>query len=273
MNLDRLRDVRCFLLDMDGTFYLGDRLLPGSLPFMQTMAHLGVDHLFVTNNSSQNRAYYAAKLGRLGFPTPAERVFTSGEATALFLARQYPGARVYVVGTPALEAELRDHGFLLTDQEPDVAVLGFDTTLTYAKLRTLCDLVRVGKPYIATHPDFNCPIDGGYMPDIGAMVAFVRASTGKEPKVIGKPEPEMVQAVLQKTGLRPHQLAMVGDRLYTDIAMGVGAGICSILVLSGETTREDLAASAIRPDFVFTDLGELAHTLVSLQLSKTGQGL
>jgi HAD superfamily hydrolase (TIGR01457 family) len=261
MDISALREVRCFLLDMDGTFYLGDRLLPGSRPFMETLARRGTDFLFVTNNSSQNRAHYAAKLGRMGFPVAPERVFTSGEATALYLQRVCPGARIYPVGTLALLDDLASHGFTLTDTDPDAVVLGFDLTLTYEKLRRLCDLVRAGVPYYATHPDFNCPVDGGYIPDIGAMIAFVKASTGREPKVIGKPEPEMVQAVLAKTGLERHQLAMVGDRLYTDIAMGVKGGICSVLVLSGETTRADLDGSLIQPDFVFADLEELGAVL------------
>lgn len=235
-----LEQVRCFLLDLDGTFYVGGRLLPGSRPFMAALARTGRDYLFVTNNSSQHAGHYADKLARMGFPVPQVKVFTSGEATALYLQRRYPGARLYVVGTPALEEEMRRHGFELSQEIPDaadVAVLGFDTTLTYQKMRRLCDLARQGLPYVATHPDFNCPVEGGYIPDIGAMIAFVRASTGRDPEVIGKPQAEMARAAMARTGLEPHQLAMVGDRLYTDIAMGKGAGILSILVLSGETSR------------------------------------
>ncbi len=258
-----LGQVRCFLLDLDGTFYVGGRLLPGSRPFMDSLARTGRDYLFVTNNSSQHAGHYADKLAHMGFPVPQEKVFTSGEATALYLRRRYPGARLYVVGTPALEHEMRRHGFALSDDAADVAVLGFDTTLTYDKLRRLCDWVRAGLPYVATHPDFNCPVEGGYIPDIGAMIAFVRASTGRDPEVIGKPQAEMARAAMARTGLEPHQLAMVGDRLYTDVAMGKGAGILSILVLSGETSRQDLETSQIQPDLVFADLGELARALES----------
>lgn len=256
-----LEKVRCFLLDMDGTFYLGGRLLPGSRPFMEKLTRLNRDYLFVTNNSSQHAGYYATKLAGMGFPVPPEKIFTSGEATALYLGRRYPGARLYVVGTPALEDEMERHGFKLTDRDPDVALLGFDTTLTYQKLWRLCDLVREGLPYVATHPDFNCPVEGGYMPDIGAMIAFVKASTGREPEVIGKPSAEMVRAVMERTGLRHEQLAMVGDRLYTDIAMGKAGSILSILVLSGETSRHDLEGSVTQPDLVFEDLGALALAL------------
>lgn len=258
-----LGQVRCFLLDLDGTFYVGGSLLPGSRPFMDSLALTGRDYLFVTNNSSQHAGHYADKLAQMGFPVPQEKVFTSGEATALYLRRHYPGARLFVVGTPALEDEMTRHGFTLSDDAADVAVLGFDTTLTYDKLCRLCDLVRAGLPYVATHPDFNCPVEGGYIPDIGAMIAFVRASTGRDPEVIGKPQAEMARAAMARTGLEPHQLAMVGDRLYTDVAMGKGAGILSILVLSGETSRRDLETSQIQPDLVFADLGELARALES----------
>lgn len=247
---------------MDGTFYLGNRLLEGSRPFMERLERSGTDYLFVTNNSSQNPVYYAAKLARMGFAVAQERIFTAGEATARYLNRTYPGAGVYLVGTPALEQHMTSLGVRLTGPEAaDVAVLGFDTTLTYEKLVHLCNLVRKGLPYVATHPDLNCPVEGGYIPDIGAMMALVRTSTGAEPTVVGKPHAAMVEAVLAKTGLQPEELAMVGDRLYTDIAMGKNAGICSVLVLSGETTREDLAGSAVQPDFVFADLGELAAAL------------
>lgn len=260
-----LKDIRLFLLDMDGTVYLGDRLFPETHAFMERIGQNGAEYLFLTNNSSSSRIRYAQKLERLGLPTPEDRIFTSGEATTLYLRSQKPGARVFLAGTPALEEEFLQAGFHLTGcQEgppPDFAVLGFDTTLTYQKLWRLCDLVRAGVPYIATHPDFNCPVEGGYMPDIGAMIAFVEASTGRRPLVIGKPNPPIVEAVAARTGIPLQQTAMVGDRLYTDIAMGANSGITSILVLSGETSREDLAESDIRPDYVFEDIGALARAL------------
>ncbi|HHH41407.1 MAG TPA: HAD-IIA family hydrolase, partial [Chloroflexi bacterium] len=215
----RLARVRCFLLDMDGTLYLGRRLLPGARRFLQVLRRQGKSFLILTNNSSQDNVAYAKKLAQLGLPVAPDRILTSGEATALYLRRHHPGARLFVVGTPALEATFTAHGFILTDEDPDLVVVGFDTTLTYAKLWKLCDFVRAGLPYIATHPDLNCPTETGYMPDIGAIIAFVRASTGREPdRIIGKPNPEMVEAVLVRTGLSPADLCMVGDRLYTDIA-------------------------------------------------------
>ena len=259
---NKLSCVRCFLLDMDGTFNLGDRLLDGSLRFIDTLNELGIDYLFLTNNSSKDRGYYAEKVTRLGLPISEDKIFTSGEATSIYLKKEHPSAKVYVVGTPPLEEEFRQYGFHLTDENPELVVLGFDTTLTYQKLWKLCDLVRAGLPYIATHPDFNCPTETGYMPDIGAMIAFVRASTGREPNsVIGKPNRMIVDAVSQKYGYAIEEMAMVGDRLYTDIALGHTSGITTCLVLSGETKKEDLAGSEFKPDYIFDNLGAIADWL------------
>jgi HAD superfamily hydrolase (TIGR01450 family) len=189
-------------------------------------------------------------------------VLTSGEATALYLKRQQPGARLFVVGTPFLEEEFRQHGFQLVEQQPDYLVLGFDTTLTYQKLWTLCDFVRADIPYIATHPDFNCPTETGWMPDVGAMIAFVKAATGKEPNlVVGKPNRLIVDVAATRMNLPVNQLAMVGDRLYTDIALGQSSGIVTILVLSGETKIEDLNDSPFQPDYTFQNLAGVADWL------------
>jgi 4-nitrophenyl phosphatase/NagD protein len=259
---DSLHAARCFLLDMDGTFYLGEQLLPGALDFIATLRRQGRDFLFLTNNSSKDAAQYAAKLQRLGLAVGADKVFTSGAATAMYLHERQPGARVYLAGTPALRAEFEARGFRLTDQAPDVAVLGFDTTLTYERLWRLCDLARAGVPFIATHPDINCPTETGYMPDIGAMLAAIRASTGRAPDVIiGKPNRLIVEQAAARLALPVGALAMVGDRLYTDIALGPAAGIPSVLVLSGESTAEEAAASPFRPTAIFAHLGELGAFL------------
>jgi 4-nitrophenyl phosphatase len=262
--LQRLAQVGCFLLDMDGTFYLGERLLPGALEFLQLLDQRGCQYLFLTNNSSRSKVEYAQKLRRLGCPIEEERIFTSGEATAIYLQQHKPGANVYLVGTPALEAEFTRAGFHLTPEAPDFAVLGFDTTLTYAKLHRLCDLLVAGVPYIATHPDVNCPTETGFIPDIGAMIEMIAASTGRRPDVtIGKPNRPIVEAVARKVNLPVERIAMVGDRLYTDIALGQ-AGLLTVLVLSGETRLVDLEDSAVRPDLVMAHLAQLAETLRAL---------
>ncbi len=262
MQSERLSQVRGFLLDMDGTFYLGDRLLEGALRFIEVLRSQGKDFLFLTNNSSKHRWQYAEKITRLGLPISEEKVLTSGEATVMYLKDHHPGAGVYVVGTPALEEEFHAAGFELSAERPEIAVLGFDTTLTYAKLWRLCDLARAGIPYIATHPDFNCPVETGVMPDTGAVIAFVKASTGREPDlVVGKPNRLIVEAAARKLMLPVEALGMVGDRLYTDIALGQASRIVTVLVLSGETKLEDLRDSPFQPDYVFEGLGMVSDWL------------
>lgn len=260
-NASMLKAVRCFLLDMDGTFYLGNQLLPGARELIDLFHERGVSYLFLTNNSSRTRREYAEKIRRFGIDLPESRIYTSGEATARYLAKRKPGAAVYVVGTPALEREFVEHGFRLVTDQPDFAVLGFDTTLTYEKIWKLCDLIVAGVPYIATHPDINCPTENGFMPDIGAMMAMIAASTGKQPDVIvGKPHAPIVEALSEKLNLPVEAMCMVGDRLYTDIALGK-TGLRTVLVLSGETKPEDLPNSPFQPDFVMRDLADLVSAL------------
>ena len=266
MNYDKLNAIRCYLLDMDGTIYLGNQLLPGALDFLDLLDQKGIQYYFLTNNSSRSKTQYVEKLARLGIDTSEEMIFTSGEATAIYIHKQKPDARLYVVGTPPLEAEMRGHGFQLVEENPDYAILGFDTTLTYQKLWKLCDFVRAGLPYIATHPDFNCPTETGFMPDIGAMIAFVEASTGRLPdQIVGKPNLPIVEAIVEKTGFPVEQLGMIGDRLYTDIALGK-AGLTTILVLSGETNAADLAQSKFTPDYVMQDLAEWVQVYQNINI-------
>jgi HAD superfamily hydrolase (TIGR01457 family) len=256
-----LSDIRCFLLDMDGTFYLGERLLPGALDFMHHLKRSGRDYLFLTNNSSRTAVFYADKLTAMGWPAEPADILTSGEAAALHLARLKQSARIFLLGTPDLEGEFTAHGFTLTADAPDFVVLGFDKTLTYDKLATACRLIRGGVPFIATHPDLNCPTETGFIPDCGAMIEFIAAATGVRPHIIGKPHRDIIDAVFAKKNCRPEATAIVGDRLYTDIATGKNAGITSILVLSGETKAADLAGSSVAPDYIFADLGTLALAL------------
>lgn len=257
----RLSAIRTFLLDLDGTVYLGEQLFPWSLEFLARLQRLGKEFIFVTNNSSQNARYYVAKLARLGVAARPEQIFTSGEATIYYLRKHRFGREICCIGTPALEEEFREAGFVLTPRQPAAVVLGFDLTLTYEKVRLACDLVRNGVPFIATHLDLNCPTSEGPIPDCGAMASLITAATGVTPKVIGKPNPEMVEALCAKFGLEPESVAMVGDRLYTDIAMGRQAGITTILVLSGETQPQDLAGSPHQPDLIADHLGQIAKWL------------
>lgn len=259
---EMLSGIKAFVLDMDGTVFLSDRLLPGAIELVEYLKQKGIPFLFLTNNSSKHRGLYAEKLNRLGLKVDESMIFTSGEATAHFLQKHYPHMqRIDLYGTPALEAEFRNHGFTLTTEQPHVLVLGFDTTLTYQKLWRLCDGVRAGLPYIATHSDINCPLEDGFMPDIGAMIAFVVASTDRYPDyIIGKPNPPVVSALMRRLGWPADQICMVGDRLYTDIALGQ-AGLRTVLVLSGETKRSDLDESPFQTDLVVENLEQL-YTII-----------
>lgn len=263
-----LTEVRCFLLDLDGTFYLGEKLFDGALQFIDLLDQQGCDYLFLTNNSSKNSQQYVEKFARLGLPISRNKIMTSGEATAMYVRRQKPDARVYVVGTTSLENEFREQGFVLTEDTPGFAVLGFDTTLTYAKLWKLCDLVRAGVPYIATHPDYNCPTETGFMPDVGAMISFVKASTGRDPDlVVGKPNSLFVEYAAERMGIPVSSMCMIGDRLYTDIALGANAGIPTILVLSGETQLHEVTGSPYQPTYVFQNIQTLVDYLINIHFS------
>ena len=262
--MTNLSDISLFMLDIDGTIYLGSRLVPCTIPFLDCLKGQGKRFLFLTNNSSKNRLAYVEKLGKMGIAVEPDDVFTSGEATTIYMRKAYPGARVCVMGMPTLEDEFREAGFTLDNERPDCLVLGFDQAFDYKKMTLLCDLVRAGVPYVATHPDYNCPVENGFIPDIGAVIAYVKASTGRLPdKVVGKPHAGIAQAVMEKYGVKAGELAMVGDRLYTDIALGAEAGITSILVFSGETSRTDYEKSEIRADYCFEDLSGLTDALVA----------
>ena len=258
----RLKNIKCFLLDMDGTFYLGDRLLEGSLSFLETLAQTGRSALFMTNNSSRSAVFYEKKLANMGVPEAFRSVLTSGQAAGKYILSRFAAQRGFLLGNESLRDELLQMGLVFDRERPAYVLMGYDTSLDYEKMTLVCDFVRQGLPYIATHPDFNCPTEKGYAPDIGAMIAFVEASTGRRPDVIlGKPNAGIVDEALRRTGFPKENLAMVGDRLYTDIATGVHFGMTSILVLTGEATREDLKQSAIQPDLVFDRLSDMNEYL------------
>jgi HAD superfamily hydrolase (TIGR01457 family) len=255
--------MRAFLMDMDGTVYLGRRLLPGAKSFFRLLNRRGIPYLFFTNNSSADRKLYRDKLAGMGLEVAADQIITSGEATVLYLTTRTPHRRIYVLGTPSLEREFRDAGLTLAHEKVDAVVLGFDKTLTYAKLERACHLLRGGAAFIATHPDKVCPTERGPIPDTGSMIALIRTATGRRPTVVGKPHPRMVAMALHKLGpgFRGRDVAIVGDRLYTDMRMGRRAGLTSILVLSGETKREDLKRARDKPDFVFESIREVAGAM------------
>ncbi len=256
-----LKDIDLFVLDMDGTFYLGDVILEGSLDFLQKVKDSGKHYIFFTNNSSKSPENYINKLAKMNCRIGREQIMTSGDVTIEFLKRNRAGQTVYLVGTPALEESFRGAGIPLVTENPDIVVIGFDTTLTYEKLERACTFIRNGAEFLATHLDINCPTEEGFIPDCGAMCALISLSTAKEPKYLGKPFKETMEMVLAKTGYNKEKVAFVGDRIYTDVATGVKNGAKGILVLSGETKPEDVEKSEVKPDVIFDSIGEMAKYL------------
>lgn len=254
-----LSRIKCFLLDMDGTFYLGDRLIDGSLDFLEALRRTGRDAWFLTNNSSKSASAYVEKLTRMEVPDPFRtQVMTSGHAAAHYLMEHFPAGRGYLLGNDILRAELTTMSLTFTEDDPDYVLVAFDTTLDYAKMCKVCDFIRYGKPYIATHPDFNCPTETGFIPDMGAIMAFIEASTGRKADIIlGKPYGGIVREAQMRTGYPLDAMAMVGDRLYTDVATGVNHGMTGILVLSGEATMKDVAESDVHPHLIFNKLADM----------------
>jgi HAD superfamily hydrolase (TIGR01457 family) len=256
---NKLKAIKCFVLDLDGTFYLGGRVIPGALEFIGRVESTGRRYVFLTNNSSKSAAEYLEKLSGMGLKAAESQLVTSGGATINYLHRHHAGKSAFLLGTPALREEFAAAGIRLADDAPDLAVTAFDTTLDYEKLSKLCGFVRAGLPYIATHPDYNCPTESGYIPDIGAVHAFVNASTGRMPDmIVGKPNRGIIDFACAKAGCKPEEAAIIGDRLYTDIACAKNVpGLTSVLVLTGETKMEELKSSPIKPDMVFESLKEI----------------
>lgn len=251
------KDIDLFLFDLDGTVNLGDIPLDGAIDTLKRLTDAGKKVCFVTNNSSKSKYDYLEKIRRLGYQAKIEQIITSGMATAQYLSRHKPYKSVFVLGTDELRKELGDYGIEIKDNA-DIVVLGFDTQLTYEKLWHACILLEKGSEYIATHPDFVCPSDKGNMPDTGAIMAMIEKTNGRIPSVIiGKPYSPMAEFVFDHCNIEPEKVAMVGDRLYTDIAFGINNKMTSILVLTGETTVQMLNDSDIKPDIVLNSINDI----------------
>lgn len=257
-----MENIRCFALDMDGTIYLGEKWIDGAKDFLRKIEDSGRKYVFLTNNSSKNPAVYVEKLHRMGWEAEEEKIITSGQAAIYYLKQNYPGKKVFLLGNPLLREEFEQEGIVLEDDMPDVVVTAFDTSLNYSKMCKVCDFVREGLPYIATHPDYNCPTETGFIPDIGAIHAFIHASAFRYPdRVIGKPNADIVDYMAARTGVDKEHTAMVGDRLYTDIAAGRNNGLTSILVLSGEASLEDVQTSDVAPDLIYDSVRDMIPLL------------
>lgn len=259
-----LADKRLFLLDMDGTLYLDDRLFDKVPEFLSHVRRIGGRYLFLTNNSSRGVEGYMEKLSRMGIPTAPEDYLTSVDAAIDHLRRFHAGKKCYVFGTRAFYGQLQTAGIPVTDRpEDDVDILlcGFDRELTFRKLEDACILLNRGVTWLATNPDWVCPTWYGSVPDCGSVCRMLTTATGREPLFLGKPQPAMAELALRRTGFSPEQAVMIGDRLYTDVACGINAGIDSIFVLSGEGTEADIAQYDIHPTWIFSDIAALYRQL------------
>lgn len=261
-DLERLRDIKCFLFDMDGTINLGNTIIPGMEGFFDKLKAAGRDYYLLTNNSSKGHGHYVEKMNRLGVPVTYDDILISSDAFTNYMLKVQPKARLFVLGTPYLYETIRKAGFTITEtleEGADYVVVGFDMTLAYDKLAIACRLIDRGVPYVATHPDVRCPIEGGeFIPDCGAMLELIKTATGKKPQMIfGKPYKYMVDVVLDKTGYKKEEIAMVGDRLSTDIAFGLNNGILSVMVLTGEATLADVERGDIKPDIILPHAADI----------------
>lgn len=253
--------VRCVLLDLDGTVYLGSRVFDYTAEFLHTLRENSIGYLFLTNNSSKSTAAYIEKFKKMGIDADENTILISSHAAADYINEQYPGRRTLILGTNSMKDEMRSLGVNVCEAEPEVLLAGFDTNLSYQNLTRFANLTAQNLPYIATHPDAVCPAEHGFLPDLGSVIELIYACTGRRPDVIcGKPSEPILRSAERKTGFLRQNLLMVGDRLSTDIALGAH-GVRTALVLSGEAKREDIAGAPTAPTYIFPTLKELGEAL------------
>ena len=257
--MENLKNKKLFLLDMDGTIYIDTQLFAGTIDFLKYVKSIGGRYMFVTNNSSKSVDKYIEKLASLGIEATEEDFLTSTNATIAYLSKKNY-KKIYAFGTESFRTQLENANLSITaslEDDIDCLCMGFDTELTFKKLEDACILLGRGVDYIATNPDWVCPTWYGYVPDCGSVSEMLYNATKRRPLFIGKPQSAMVELAIEKTGYKKEEAIVIGDRLYTDIACGVNAGISSAFVLSGEGTLEDLEKSDVKPEFVFSDIKEM----------------
>lgn len=261
--MENLKNVKLYLLDMDGTIYLDERLFDGVTEFLCYVKSVGGRYMFLTNNSSKSVDKYIEKLASLGIAATADDFLTSVDATVFYLKpKKYK--KIYALGTESFKSQLKKEGLPITDKpetDIDCLCMGFDTELNFKKLEDACILLRDDIDYIATNPDLVCPTWYGSVPDCGSVSEMIFNATGKRPFFIGKPNSLMVDLAVEKTGFSREQTALIGDRLYTDIACAKNAGINGIFVLSGEGVMNDIEKYNVSPDYIYNDIKTLLADL------------
>ena len=272
----KLKQKKLFLLDMDGTLYLDDRLFEGAAEFLSNIKKSGGKYVFLTNNSSRGVETYIEKMTRLGVPAGRSDFITSVDALIYRLRNEYGQnaltRRMYIMGTESFKAQMRAEGFNITDALEDgikTLVIGFDRELTFSKLEDACRLLGKGVDYFATNPDWVCPTEYGYVPDCGSFAFMLEKATGRKPEFVGKPEPQMAYLAMDRFGFAPENTLLIGDRLYTDIACGINAGVDTAFVLSGEGTLKDIDETGIEPEYIFEGVGQISEEI----FGKTNGGI
>lgn len=270
-DLRKLTAVTHLIIDMDGVLYIGDRPLPRLVEFVRFLRDRPIPFVLSTNNSTRTPQQYADKLARMGVEvTPAE-ILTSAQAAGRFLAQEYgAGARVHVFGEDSLRQALVEAGLVLAEKDVVAVVASMDRSLTYEKIKRANSLIRGGARFIATNLDPTNPTEEGLLPGSGSFVALLRAASGVEPTVVGKPEPIMYRLAMEQMKARPENTGTIGDRLDTDIAGGQRAGLTSICVLSGSTNRAE--AEAFKPDYIYEDIAELLDVWRTLPAADPAAG-
>ena len=258
-----MNKLKLFLLDMDGTLYLEDDLFEGVLEFLDYIKSIGGRYMFLTNNSSKGIDTYLKKLSSLGINAKEEDFMTSTDATVLYLKNK-GYKKIYAFGTESFKAQLKKEGLNITDKREDgidCLCMANDQELIFKKLEDSCILLKQDIAYVATNPDWVCPTWYGYVPDCGSVAEMLYNATKKRPVFIGKPEPQMALLAMQRAGFKKEETVIIGDRLYTDIACGVNAGITSVFVLSGEGTMQDLEKSPQKPTYIYKNVNEFLKDL------------
>lgn len=272
--MNSLKDIRLFLLDMDGTIYHENELIPGAKDFFDFLNAHNLKYAFMTNNSSKGKKMYVKKLNNLGIKATDFNIVSSVNVTIEYIKKSgYSTSNIFVVGTESFKSELREQGFNIIDENSEyipeikLVVLGFDTELNYKKIRMICEILDSGCEYVATNCDLKCPVKGGrFIPDCGAIADLLAIATNRKPNFLGKPEKEIVIAAAKQFGVDINQILCVGDRLYTDIAVGINAGCSTAVVYTGEAKPSDINNTEFKPTYQFESIKDLylnlkAHVL------------
>ncbi|HSV86331.1 MAG TPA: HAD-IIA family hydrolase [Levilinea sp.] len=257
--MQSLANITHLIIDMDGVLYRGDQPMPKLAEFFSFLRQRPIPFILATNNSTRTPQEYVDKLAGMGVRVSVDEILVSGQATACFLARQYPrGTRVHVFGMPALKQAIEEEGFILADEDVQLVVASMDRQVTYEKLKRATLLIRGGARFIATNLDPTVPSEEGLLPGTGAMIVALEVAAGVKATAVGKPEPVMYQLAMEQMGADPDTTAAIGDRADTDILGGKRAGLTTICVLSGSSNRVE--AESYEADLIFDDIAELLET-------------